>query len=67
MRSLLALCALSLLAGCSIEQQATPAESTLVAGIHPDFTAANRDAMQAKDLQVEVLPTGTRQVDEVAE
>ncbi|AUG02884.1 hypothetical protein CXQ81_20475 [Pseudomonas sp. 09C 129] len=66
MRSLLTLCALSLLAGCSIEQQVTPVESTLVAGVHPGFAEANRDAMQANGLQIEVLPTGTPQVDEAA-
>lgn len=66
MRFLLALCALSLIAGCSIKQQATPVKSTLVAGNHSGFTEANRDAMQAKGLQVEALPTDTRQVDEAA-
>lgn len=67
MRFLLALCALSRLAGRSIKQQVTPVESTPISGTRPGFTEANHDAMQANGLQAEVLPTDTRQIDEVAE
>ncbi|PMY67047.1 MULTISPECIES: hypothetical protein [Pseudomonas] len=61
MSSLLAFCDFSFLAGGSIKQQIAP-----LAEGHPGFTEAYRDAVQAKSLQIEVLPSGTRQVNGMA-
>ncbi|MBP5072466.1 hypothetical protein [Pseudomonas chlororaphis] len=55
MRSLLALCAFSFLAGCSIRQQFTPVELASAEGMPSAFTETYLGALQAKGLPIETL------------